>query len=269
MKTLLTAAIVIPLVMLGCRRHAINVDITPPATPRGLETFAGDGFAEIWWEDNTERDLSGYNIYVASSPHGSFTLIGRTGSTDFIDGGAKNGRTYYYGVAAYDFDGNESDLTVDVIGTTPRPEGYEVVLFNYLASPNSAGYDFSSNTIGPYDDDYTDVFFEYSYGVAYMDVWDDSDIQDMGYTSSLDEIREAPNGGWASTKDVQVIPGHTYVVWTWDNHYAKIRVASVTSQRVTFDWAYQLQAENPFLKHNTKGGTHRGSLTRIGAQLRI
>jgi hypothetical protein len=268
MKSFFAASILMSFVMFGCRTHTTFVDITPPSNPRGLETFAGDGFAEIWWENNTERDLSGYNVYVASSPQGTFRLIGSTRSPEFVDGEAVNGRTYYYGVAAYDFDGNEGGLTVDGIGTTPRPEGYGVVLFNYLRSPDLAGYDFSTNTIGPYRDEYTDIFFEYSNEVAYMDVWDDSDIQDMGYTSSLDEIREAPNGGWASTKDVQLIEGHTYVVWTWDDHYGKIWVVSLTPQRVIFDWAYQLQEGNPFLKHNAEGRAQRGSLTRTSAQPR-
>ena len=265
MKTVLSVAVLASLMGLGCRSHSSSVDLTPPAAPRGVETYAGDGFTEIFWTENTERDLAGYNIYVASDPHGRFRQIGSTRSADFVDRGVVNGETYYYGVAASDFDGNEGALSVDVVGVTPRPEGYNVALPNYITSPNSAGYDFSTNSIGPYNDKYTDIFFEYSNGVAYMNVWNDSDIQDMGFTKSLDEIREAPNGGWAPTKDVPLIVGHTYVVWTWDNHYAKLLVTSLSAQRAVFDWAYQLQEGNPFLKHSTHGGGDRGSLTRNSA----
>lgn len=264
MKTLLAASVLVSFIGLGCRSHPASVDITPPAAPRGVETYAGDGLTEILWTENTERDLAGYNIYVASDPQGRFRRIGSTRSPDFIDRGVVNGETYYYGVTAYDFDGNEGALSVDDLGVTPRPEGYSVALFSYLTNPNSAGYDFSTNSIGPYDDKYSDIFFEYSNGMAYMDVWDDSDIQDMGFTSSLDDIREAPNGGWAPTKDVRLIVGHTYVVWTWDNHYAKFLVTSLSPQRAVFDWAFQLQEGNPFLKHS-QGMADRGSLTRNSA----
>ena len=79
-------------------------------------------------------------------------------------------------------------------------------------------------------------------------MWDDTDIQDMGYTSSLYDIYEAPEDGWAPSRSVQVIPGHTYVIWTWDDHYAKMRVREVDSYTVRFDWAYQVAPGNPDLK---------------------
>ncbi|MEK6571537.1 MAG: hypothetical protein AABZ61_09215, partial [Bacteroidota bacterium] len=154
----------------------------------------------------------------------------------------------------------------DALGATPRPEGRDVALLDYRSNPNGSGYDFSTYSIGLYNDKYTDIFFEYSNSIPYMDVWDDSDIQDMGYTGSLDEIRVAPESGWAPTKDVRLITGHTYLVWTWDDHFAKFRVLSVLPQRVVFDWAYQLQEGNPFLKHNTRQLAERGQLSRTRAQ---
>ncbi|MCB0748236.1 MAG: hypothetical protein KDC90_12320, partial [Ignavibacteriae bacterium] len=44
--------------------------------------------------------------------------------------------------------------------------------------------------------------------------------------------------------------GHTYVIWTWDNHFAKVRVKAITGDRVVFDWAYQLLEGEPQLKTN-------------------
>ena len=126
---------------------------------------------------------------------------------------------------------------------------------NYRLWPNTSGYDFSSYAILPYDDQVnTDVFFEYYNGGYFLNVWDDTEIQDMGYTTSLADIGEAPVSGWSPTKDVRVITGHTYVVWTWDNHYAKMRVTQLSSTKVTFDWAYQLQAGNPRLKAPAERG---------------
>jgi hypothetical protein len=236
----------IALVVLGgC---VVEVDVTPPSMPRGIATATGDNFIEITWLENPEPDVAGYDVYVSDRYDGQYVLIGTTSSTAFLDRGARNGITYYYAVAAFDRDGNTSTLSRDVAYDTPRPEGYSVRLRDFRTQPDIAGYDFSTYSTGPYDDPYTDVFFEYDSGAVYLDVWDDTEIQDMGYTASLYEIGEAPLRGWSPTHDESVIPGHTYVVRTWDNHYAKLRVVSVSATAVVFDWAYQLQSGNTRLK---------------------
>jgi hypothetical protein len=84
----------------------------------------------------------------------------------------------------------------------------------------------------------------------YLNVWQDTDIQDMGYTNTLHDIGLAPTAGFSPSKTVEAIPGHTYVIWTWDNHYAKVRVKEVTPMRVTFDWAYQVAPASPELKRD-------------------
>ena len=81
-----------------------------------------------------------------------------------------------------------------------------------------------------------------------MRVDTDSDIQDMGPTSSILAIGTAPVSGWSTTHEVELYAGHTYVVWTWDDHYAKFRVSSLSPSRVVFDWAYQLIPANRLLK---------------------
>ncbi|MCK7520207.1 MAG: hypothetical protein MZV64_22200 [Ignavibacteriales bacterium] len=71
--------------------------------------------------------------------------------------------------------------------------------------------------------DDADFFFENYQGTFYLDVWDDTDIQDMGPTNDIYDIPFAPTSGWSTTKDAIAIVGHTYVIWTWDNHFAKIQ----------------------------------------------
>ena len=85
-------------------------------------------------------------------------------------------------------------------------------------------------------------------GVPYLMVWQGTSIQDMGYTVSLDEIMSSPTDGWSPTQSAVAIRGHTYAVWTADNHYAKARVISTDSLRAQFDWAYQIQQHNPDLR---------------------
>ncbi len=232
----------------GCEGNLFHSDITPPTAPRGIYTETGDNLVEVFWIDNPEADVAGYNVFVGSSYSGMYTLVASTSQPHFVDYGANNGVTYYYAVTAYDFSGNESELSRDVAYDTPRPEGYDIHLNDYRTRPDLSGYDFSTYSVGPYNDRYTDVFFEYFGGSYYMNVWEDSDIQDMGYTISLYEIRFAPTNGWSPTKDVRLIVGHTYVVWTWDNHFAKFRITALSPARVIFDWTYQLQAGNTRLR---------------------
>lgn len=221
-------------------------DNTPPSPPSNLVTITGDGWVEIQWNHNHESDLAGYNVYYNYTYEGEYTLLGSTANNYFVDDGAVNGETYYYAVAAYDYDGNESELSYDYVKDTPRPEGYDRVVLDYFTSPNKAGYDFSGYQVLPFDDIDTDFFFENFEGTYYLNVWDDTDIQDMGPTYDIYDITEAPTGGWVpiyegeNVKYTEAIPGHTYVIWTWDDHYAKIRINSIEGNAMSFDWAYQL-----------------------------
>jgi hypothetical protein len=235
----------------ACRVHindSYDLDVTPPSPPTGIIALNGDNTVDLSWYANRETDVAGYNVYYAYSYNGKYTLIGSTKINYFVDDGASNGDTYYYAVTAYDYNGNESDLSYDVVYSTPRPEGFNQSIFDYRNYPDYGGYSFKTYSTVPYDDQESDFFFENYNGTYYIDVWDDSEIQDMGNTTDIYNIAYAPTSGWSSTKDEIAIPGHTYVIWTWDNHYAKIRIKSVTGDKISFDWAFQLVAGNRQLK---------------------
>ncbi len=238
-----------------------RVDNTPPAPPTGITVLNGDSRVDLSWNNNYEGDLAGYNVYYADSYNGKYTLIGSTSENYYADYDAVNGETVYYAVTAYDYNGNESELSYDAIYAIPRPEGYDQSIFNYLAFPDMAGYTFNDFSVVPYDDDYADFFFENFEGTYYLDVWNDSDIQDMGQTQDIWDIPYAPDGGWSPTKDEIARVGHTYVIWTWDNHYAKVRVSSITHDRIVFDCSFQLVKGNPMLKPRAPAG-ERKELTR-------
>jgi hypothetical protein len=257
MNTKILAFLIAATLVAGCKSSVVDVDHTPPFPPRGIYTETGDGVITVSWLSNQEPDVAGYKVYVSNAYDGVYTAIGQTSGLAYSDILASNGVTVYYAVTAFDRSGNESDLSTDVAYDTPRPEGFGVVLPNYHYDPGLAGYDFSTYSVGPYTDQYTDVFFEYLNGTYYLDVWDDTEIQDMGYTESLGEIGYAPTAGWSPSKDVRLIVGHTYVVRTWDAHYAKVRVRSLSDTRVIFDWAYQLQQGNTRLKQLSDRGPLR------------
>ena len=225
-------------------------DNEPPAVPRGVYSITGDEEVMLIWYANTEPDLAGYRIYRSLTPSGYYYEIGETNFDHFLDFGLMNGQTYYYAITAFDYDGNESDLSYEMVFDTPRPEGYNEHIFDYTEYPDYAGWDFSAYSVVAYDNPVCDFYYGYDdfngafyfYIGRYM-----GQIQDFGYTESLDEITYAPQEGWSSTGIVEAIEGHTYIVWTWDYHYAKFRVTSIDSDYVIFDWAYQTEMHNPEL----------------------
>jgi hypothetical protein len=248
-KMIFILILVIPLIGCGNDINVANDNIIP-VPPQGLIAVAQDRQVYLSWYKNYETDVVGYNIYVSNSYRGKYTKIGFTSKTEFYDKSVTNGVTYYYAVTAYDHDGNESDFSIDESFATPRPEVFNVTIYDYKTNPTKAGYAFGSNAIVAYNSNSADIYFENSNGIYYIVVYKDSDIQDMGYTSGFDEIFKSPTKGWSPTKDVQAIVGHTYVIWTYDNHYAKIRVAEINPDRIVFDCSFQLQTGNPYLKRN-------------------
>ena len=229
-------------------------DDRPPLPPENVYSVTGDNRVDIFWDYNRESDVAGYNVYYSYTYDGKYTLIGHTQNNSYVDYDAKNGVTYFYAVAAYDYDLNESELSRDEVYDTPRPEGFNQTINDYTRFPDNSGYDFSRYLVLPFDDQYTDLFFENHNGTFYLNVWDDSDIQDLGATNDIWDISYAPSGGWVPLKQgenikyAEAIVGHTYVVWTWDNHFAKVRIKNITNERIVFDWAYQLVEGNRELK---------------------
>jgi hypothetical protein len=262
MKIFQILAVAGALVLTGCHDLIHEPDSVPPSAPTGLRTATGDNFIELFWSSNPENDVAGYNVFVSSSYNGRYELIGSTREPYYLDDGARNGGTYYYAVTAFDEDGNESDLSRDAAYDIPRPEGRDVVLSDFRRAPAGAGFDLSSYSVVPYDDKEVDMYFENYGGTLYMDVPTDTDIKDMGATSSILDISTAPASGWSATHDARMIPGHTYVVWTHDDHYAKFRVTNVSPTRVVFDWAYQLVPSNPMLKRAPASKRDLGNLDR-------
>jgi hypothetical protein len=243
--------------------HHNNYDTTPPAPPAGIQVINGDNRVDLSWIKNRESDLAGYNIYYSTSYDGKYYLLGSSTTNSYIDDGASNGVLNYYAITAYDESGNESDLSKDVAYATPRPEGFNQAIFDYRKFPGTSGYSFSTYSVVAFDSSLTDFFFENYNGKCYLDVYTDTDILDAGPTNDINDIAFAPASGWSPTKDTTAIVGHTYIIWTWDNHYAKIRInnITVTKERIVFDWAYQLVPGDIQLKpsadrmHKVKRGT--------------
>ena len=218
--------------------------------PQGISALALDNQVHISWDYHYYDNVYGYNVYVNNTYEGNYMFIGSTNKNEFIDRDAINGITYFYAVTAYDTEGKESDFSVENVSATPRPESFNLVLNDRRTNSIRSGYEFRSNSILPFDHNNADMYIERDGNLYYMRVYRDTDIQDMGYTANFDEIRYSPTKGWSPLKEVLLIEGHTYAIWTYDNHFAKVRIKELNSNSIVMDCSYQLQEGNTQLKRN-------------------
>ncbi len=256
---------------IGCDDDTIvyNLD-DPPAAPTGVTTITGDGWVEILWNPVRELDVVGYGVYRSSTLQGPYQRIATVNGREsgfHRDNGLANGVTIFYAVDAFDDEGIESELSYEDAFDTPRPAGENVILSSRQDNPVLSGLDFSDYNTGAFVASWnaadTDVYFQRLNGVLYAKGTPIggylNDIQDLGYTTSLDEVSWAPSQGWSVAQDgVELIAGHTYVVWTWDSYFAKFRVVEIfesvpgTPTGVRIDWAYQIDQSNPELRNQRK-----------------
>jgi hypothetical protein len=267
---LVTVMFVVAIMIQGCTFEGTNdtvvVDNSAPAAPRGVYSISGDEQVEIKWYPNQEKDLKGYVIYKSTKKSGDYKEINTVGAkvSSYIDNDVRNGNTYYYAISAIDFDGNESDLSPEIVEDTPRPEGKGVKLRDFVLDPDRSGLDFSGADQGAiaFDRKNTDIYFGVDTVVSVPYIYSDTDvqIQDLGYTDSMDEVDVSPVKGFTKLF-VEAIVGHTYAFLTTDGNYAKIRVTDmkvdwvgnkVKDAWIVFDWAYQLQIDNPDLAPKKK-----------------
>ncbi|MGK0190271.1 MAG: fibronectin type 3 domain-containing protein, partial [Verrucomicrobiales bacterium] len=88
----------------------------PPSAPANLTAIAGDQLVTVDWDDNTETDVAGYNVYrsdVTGPLNGATPIVGN----GVVDTGLSNGTTYSYFVTAVDIMGNESGFSATVSAT--------------------------------------------------------------------------------------------------------------------------------------------------------
>jgi hypothetical protein len=255
-------AMAMALLLMGCESNDTivlsEVDVSPPATPRGVYSITGDLQVTIVWLGSDEQDLAGYRVYRAKALEGPYDVIAEIRVNDlplqleFTDReNIRNGKTYYYAVTSFDFEGNESELSYEDVFDTPRPAGVERLYAREVRSSESA-FDFSSfRSVASYDSR-ADIVVTLDGGTFFVEAVDHpeaaTDIQDFGYTETLDALDWAVQDGWSTVGWTELILGHTYLVWTWDNHFAKFRVTSIGSTSIVMDWAYQIAPGNPELK---------------------
>ncbi len=254
-KIILTSLALLTLIALvGCEERKViqyvEVD-EDPSRPQGVYSITADQAVYIYWLPVQDKDFDYYRIWYSSSADGVYEYIGTSTDESYIDNDVDNGVTYYYAISAVDQAGNESELSYETVYDTPRPESYNQDLYEFSSFPSSSGFDLSAGNVVAYNSVVADIYIDFDAGLEafFINAVDvDTDLQDMGYTEDFDEIGYAPSDGWSYVGWTEVIVGHTYVVWTRDDHFAKIRVtdADYTNfEYITFDWGYQTSTTDP------------------------
>ena len=250
MKATLTGLAMLALLgATGCDERndrVISVDAIP-FTVDGVYSVTGDDEVTIYWRANQENDIAYYRVYRNGSPTGTFSLIGTSTGTNFVDDNVTNGTTYFYAVSAVDDAGQESaELSYENVFDTPRPEGTGAVLTNAFTNTTDAGWDFSLNDNRSSLDAQADIWYDAQGGSFLIYAPSDTKIQDAGYVA-LRDVDFAPPSGWSTDGVVEAIVGHSYILYTRDGHYAKFEVIARGSTTLTMDWAYQIDPDNPEL----------------------
>ncbi|MEO6435846.1 MAG: Ig-like domain-containing protein, partial [Tepidisphaeraceae bacterium] len=121
-----------------------------PAKPAGLAANASGAGISLNWNDSTEPNLAGYNIYRASSELGTYTKLNSelvTGS-DYLDVTAPLGSTSWYYVTAVDTTAGESAGSDKASATRVADTNPPAAPTNLFANGSSTGIalDWANNT---------------------------------------------------------------------------------------------------------------------------
>lgn len=255
------AAMILPLALMavaGCDDEdgvVAPVDRVP-ATPQGVYSVTGDHLVRVYWYGIYETDVKEYRVYRSFDDITGYTMIGSVDAVanpdlnlaiyQYADGTVSNGTTYYYAVAAVDYANQESDLSAEDVYDTPRPAGDATVYTNDVSEALS-GLNLANGTTVSWTSPTADIFFDRVEDTT-LDVYyvylnaanANTDIQDMGFHYSFNDVGWAPTEGWSDLGYVEAISGHIYVIWTADYHFAKVRVDVRADQGlVNIQWAYQ------------------------------
>ena len=117
-----------------------SVDNLSPSIPSGLAIVReDDNDALVTWEQNTEPDLSHYELYRDVSPIfevSEATMISTQIDTFYVDTSLDYDITYYYKLVAKDYHGNESASTESTSIMIVNIEANSVLPMSYFLSQN-------------------------------------------------------------------------------------------------------------------------------------
>jgi len=240
-----------------------------PAIPQGLEVIALDDANYLRWSDNARdaADFLFYRVYLLDE--GEAFLLGETDSEGFVDLLATNGVTSRYAVSAVDEFEHETELSGSA-GGTPRPDFTAEVVHDFFDSVEDSGFRFQEDeSLLPIVSGF-DAGRHFRLEVDGQGWWivpgPDAAVFPSGvFTTALKcgvaadadclDWTQAPTTGYG-TAEIRVAPENTYMFRVIGDdgevRYGAIRVTLVGTDQdgldlMVFDWAYQIQPNNPSL----------------------
>jgi len=253
--------------------YSVEVEVPhpePPPVPTGVGVVALDHANYIRWASNARSasDFSFYRVYLEEAD-GTEYLLGDTDSEGFLDLLAANGTTYRYFVTAVDDQGHESAASLVAVGT-PRPDYTGEWIYDYIDAPEYSGFRFQSdeatNPVVSGNSASRHFRLEVDDAGWWLVPGPETELYPVGFeTTALRcgpgadagcaDVERAPATGYV-TRDVGLVPQTSYVLKVRGDegavHYGVIRVVLLGFDQddralMIFDWAYQLQADNPAL----------------------
>lgn len=243
----------------------------PPPAPGGAEVVALDGALYLRWgaQARSADDFSFYRVYLEDQ-EGTF-LLGETDSEGFLDELVVNGVTNSYFVTAVDDQGHESGGSALASGT-PRPDYNGEAIWAFEDRPDAAGFLFQdSEAVDPIVQG-SDPGRHFRLEVDGEGWWlvpgASTEVYREGIATTalrcgpgadagcVDVVRASTSGADYTVADVGLLPQTSYVLryrasdGRW--RYAVIRVTLQGFDQngdalMIFDWAHQLQPDNPDL----------------------
>lgn len=250
----------------------------PPPVPGSLEVVALDRALYLRWDDRARAadDFSFYRVYL-ESPDGTF-LLGDTDSEGFLDELAVNGVTSTYFVTSVDDQGHESGGSSAASGT-PRPDFTGEALWAYEDRPGSSGFRFQESEATDPVVDGDDPARHFRLEVDAQGWWLVPGPVTEVYREAIattalrcgpgadagcvDVTRASTSSADYASIDIELFPQTSYVLryrgvdGRW--RYGVIRVVVQGFDQggdalMIFDWAHQLQPDNPDLSVIPWGG---------------
>lgn len=284
-KVLALFVVALSLVLIwGCEETVTEIKTVEKSElnpPLGLRSITGDGQVTLrWFASNYEEDFGGYLVYMAEGDYhqeapedlpaafeaiDTLEVFGGSPPTAHTVLGLTNGTTYSFALTAIDENLTKESYPSNIVSDTPRPYGTATIYQQESEPDNLSGFDFSAGIPVPYTDAECDIFLDVytiadnlHFSLTSPDQADPSlrttEIQDMGYTDSFDDIDISPEQGWDPDYSVDVLnmEGHTFALKTEDDNYIKLRVlatgGSHPDQWVQFEYGYQSVPGDPNFK---------------------
>ena len=82
---------------------------------------------EVEWNSNNEIDLAGYRVHYGNSSREYTNSIDTGNTTEYTVLGLQGGATYYFALTAYDYSGNESGYSDEIMETIEVGQGSDLI----------------------------------------------------------------------------------------------------------------------------------------------